>query len=65
MTCRTCNDTCIVLSPDPGGESLYESACPERGCNPEFASFKEEMAEMVMDTCGVPEAEREMWRDLR
>ena len=37
----------------------------EMRVNPEFAAFKEEMAEMVMDTCGVPEAEREMWRDLR
>ena len=35
------------------------------GVNPEFAAFKEEMAEMVMDTCEVPEDQRQMWRDLR
>jgi hypothetical protein len=33
--------------------------------NPEFAAFKEEMAEMVMDTCEVPEGLRQMWRELR
>jgi hypothetical protein len=30
--CRTCNDSGSVWSPDPGGESLYESLCPEPGC---------------------------------
>jgi hypothetical protein len=33
--------------------------------NPEFAAFKEEMAEMVLDACEVPEELREMWRGLR
>ena len=28
-SCPVCNDTGIVLSPDPDGESVYESACPE------------------------------------
>jgi len=28
-TCPVCRDTGIVWSPDPDGESLYESACPE------------------------------------
>ena len=38
---------------------------PESGVNPEFAAFKKEMAEMVMDTREVPEDQRQMWRDLR
>lgn len=29
MDCRVCNDTGVVWSPDPDGESVYESACPE------------------------------------
>jgi hypothetical protein len=37
----------------------------EMRVNPEFAAFKEEMAEMVMDTCEVPEDQRDLWRDLR
>ena len=31
-TCRVCNDTGIVTSPDLDGESAYDSACPEPGC---------------------------------
>jgi hypothetical protein len=30
--CPVCNGTGTVWSPDPDGESAYESACPEPGC---------------------------------
>ena len=30
--CPVCRDTGIVWSPDPDRESVYETACPERGC---------------------------------
>jgi hypothetical protein len=29
VSCRVCNDTGTVWSPDPDGCSVYESACPE------------------------------------
>jgi hypothetical protein len=47
----------------PGITPLDLGVLPD--VNPDFAAFKKEMAEMVMDTCGVPEDLRQLWRDLR
>jgi hypothetical protein len=37
--CPVCNDTGTVWSPDPDGESVYESACPERVHDGEDVTF--------------------------
>lgn len=37
--CPVCNDTGVVTSPDPGGESVYESACPEPAHDGEDVTF--------------------------
>jgi len=39
--------------------------CAHRGGNPEFAAFRAKFLEHVLDARGVPEAERQLWRDLR
>ena len=42
--CRTCNNTGIVTSPDPDGESVYDSACPERVHDGEDVTFPADSA---------------------
>jgi hypothetical protein len=55
---------CHWWTGDPAlGPPHLAEPCEAR--NPEFAALKKEMAEMVMDTCEVPEDQRQLWRDLR
>lgn len=38
---------------------------PEPGLLEEFAAFLDEFAEVNLEASGVPEAEKQLWRDLR
>lgn len=33
--------------------------------NEEFAAFREEFLDHILEASGVPEGERDLWRDLR
>jgi hypothetical protein len=41
------------------------AGCEVRSGNPEFAAFRNEFLDLTLDASGVPEDQRQMWRDLR